>query len=55
MRQNDVTPSYAMTDVILQWQLTSAGARFQNCDFVVSYSIFVALAIKVLCFGINDI
>ena len=26
-----------MTDAIFQWQLASAGARFQDCDFVVSY------------------
>ena len=36
--QNDVTPSMATIDVIFQWQLTSAGARFQNCDFIVSYN-----------------
>ena len=34
--QNDVTPSNATTDVIFQWQMTSAGARFQDLDFVVS-------------------
>ena len=36
--KNHVTHSNAITDVIFQWQLTSAGARFQNCDFVVSYN-----------------
>ena len=37
-RQNDVTPSNAMTNVILQWQSTSASALFPHafkiCDFV---------------------
>ena len=41
-RQNDVTPSNAMTDAILQWDLTTASARIPDAlktDFVVSYNM----------------
>ena len=38
LKKHDVTPSITMTDIIFQWQLTSAGAHCQNCDFVVSFN-----------------
>ena len=51
--QNDVTPSNAMADIILQWQLMSARLHFQNCDFVVSYNTFFSIGyIGEMCLNI---
>ena len=48
-RQNDVTPSNAMTDVILQWKFTSASMRFPPAFKTVTLfdftCFFLALAI----------
>ena len=44
-RQNDVTLSNAMADIILQslWQLLSDSMRFQKREFVVSFNTFFSI------------
>ena len=47
-RVNDVAPSNAMIDVILQYnwrQRVWFFSRFQNCDIIVWYNAFLALAL----------
>ena len=44
--QYNATLSKAMTNVILQWLLTSASVRFQNCDFDVSYNTIFSIGYK---------
>ena len=52
--QNNVTRSNAMTDIILQWQLTSASmlsSCFKNCDFLlwIFYVFVLSCVCCVLC------
>ena len=42
-RKNDVKPSNAMTDIILQLQMTSASAHFQNCELLFDISRFLSI------------
>ena len=46
-RKNDVTPSYTKTDVILQYQLTSASVRFPRAfkTVTISFDIICFLAL----------
>ena len=52
-RQNDVTPSNAITDIILQWQMTSASACFPHTFKTVTSLFhehdFLAMAIQAMC------
>ena len=52
--RKDVTLSNPITTVIFQWQLTSAGAHFQNCDFVVSYNMIFNIGYLGQCLRIQD-
>ena len=49
---SSLTPSNEMTDIILQWTLTSANARFPraftNCDFVVSLQVIGEVCSKII-------
>ena len=47
--ENDVTPSYSMTDIILQLQMTSACAcfpcAFRTLNYCLIYHVFLALTL----------